>query len=186
LDDQPDQIARGVLQAELERAAAVIRDRGSVYDRLLSVSAAIFAAGVSVGVGEGRSLVLVILPLPVVLLILFGFSSLIEQRAQGGYRRYLEERLSELNPTGLPSWERRVAPAIGHRSITDTYIMPGTYGAFFVGVWAVSLASAWADYRSWIFGLAAAMLLSVACVVVSLHESKVAGDRAYEVAANSG
>lgn len=174
-----------LLEGELDRVGAFIRESGSTYDRLLSVAAVIFGGGLTIGLGEGRKIVLVLLPLPIVLLIVYGFQILIEQNSQGGYKKFLEERAGELSDTNLIFWELKIAPKIGQKSWTDNYVVPGMYLAFLAGTWIVSLSALWSTYPSWRWAGFLGLAISAAFVLIGWNESRSARDRAYEYASQA-
>jgi hypothetical protein len=179
---QPKDLALGLVEGELDRVGAFIRESGSTYDRLLSLAAVIFGGGLTIGLAEGRKIVLVLLPLPILLLVVYGFQVLIEQNSHGGYKRFLEEQADKLGGTKVLLWEAKIAPRVGQSSWTDQYLVPGMYLIFLMGTWVVSLTALWSAYPSWRWAGFLGLAISMAIVVIGQRESSLARNRAYEFA----
>jgi hypothetical protein len=167
------------LQAELARVSDVISSILLSYDRLFAIGAVVFGGGLSIGLQRGRSSILAILPLPITLLFVFGNLLVLEQTAQAGYKRFLEERLNQMIQQNLLAWECYLAPRIPHRSLTGRFILPALYYAFLVGTWAISLVTVWRQYPHWRGWTLAALAVSLSVAVISSWESSVVGDRTY-------
>jgi hypothetical protein len=182
MSSEVDEAKLSVIQAELDRVSSIITEKGSTYDRVLALAAVIFSIGFGAGLQDGHEVLLVVLPLPIVLLIAFSFSVLIEQLAQGGYKRFLEERANDLVGADVLNWETTIAPRIGHASRTDQVIVPGLYFAFYAAVWIVSIAITAAMFTVWLGPVLAGFALSAVCVIVPMIESRSASEHAYRYA----
>ena len=185
-DPQPVDLTLSLLQGELDRVSAYIREGGSTYDRLLSLAAIIFGGGLTIGLGEGRKIVLILLPLPIVLLVVYGFQVLITQNSRGGYEKFLEEQAGKLSGTSILLWELKVEPEVGQKFWTTNYIVPGMYLVFLAGTWIVSLTALWSAYPSWRWAGFLGLAISIVFVAIGICESKSARDRVYEYACQAG
>lgn len=175
------------LEGDIQRCQDLISGILLGGGRLLGLGLVVIGGGLSIGLAGGHREVLIGVPLALLMFLVYWLRMQIEMLSQGGYKRRLEERVNAVLGVSIMSWERRIAPAIGHHVLTNRLI-----DALFMIVLAISWGAAyWAVVigefsRRWrvglYWGLSSFFVVSVVFLVIGYRDAFGAHGRAYEIA----